>query len=74
MKSKMCNSDDSPLTRDVKAIVAEILGIDSDGIDINAHIFYDLGASSIQYFSILTRLSEKFSITNYEKTDKISCQ
>ena len=70
MKSKMCNSDDSPLTRDVKAIVAEVLGIDSDGIDINAHIFYDLGASSIQYFSILTRLSEKFSITNYEKTDK----
>ena len=34
------------------------------------HIFYDLGATSIQYFSILTALSEYFGITGYDKTDK----
>ena len=70
MKSKMCTSEDSPLANDVKIIVAEVLGIDANGIDINAHIFYDLGATSIQYFSILTRLSERFSITDYDKSDK----
>lgn len=70
MQSKMCNSEDSPLANDVKIIVAEVLGIDANGIDINAHIFYDLGATSIQYFSILTRLSERFSITDYDKSDK----
>ena len=69
-KSKRLPSEDSPLANDVKIIVAEVLGIDATGIDINAHIFYDLGATSIQYFSILTRLSERFSITDYDKSDK----
>ena len=33
--------------------------IETDSFDNNSHIFYDLGATSIQYFSILTKLSEK---------------
>ncbi len=70
MKATASSSDDSPLTNEVKNIVAEILDIKSDDFDSNAHIFYDLGATSIQYFSILTRLSEKFSISDYQKNDK----
>lgn len=33
------------------------------------HIFYDLGATSIQYFSILSALAEAFSVTDYDSGD-----
>ncbi len=70
MKSKTGSNEESPMAQDVKAIIAEVLGTDASAIDVNTHIFYDLGATSIQYFSILTRLSERFSITDYDKNDK----
>lgn len=61
---------ESPLTAPVTAVVAEVLGVDPAAVTPTAHIFYDLGATSIQYFSILTRLSEEFSVTGYESGDK----
>ena len=70
MKSKTGSDDESPLAQDVKMIIAEVLGTGVSDIGVNTHIFYDLGATSIQYFSILTRLSERFSITDYDKNDK----
>lgn len=70
MKSNADIGEESPLTSEVRAIIAEILGIESEGISANAHIFFDLGATSIQYFSILSRLSEKFSVTDYKQSDK----
>ncbi len=70
MKSSASTDDNSPLTLKVKAIVAEVLGTKQENFDNHAHIFYDLGATSIQYFSILSKLSEEFSITDYEKSDK----
>ena len=62
--------EDSPLCQEVKAIIAEVLGIDAAGIEYNAHIFYDLGATSIQYFSIITKVSERFNIGQYNQTNK----
>jgi acyl carrier protein len=62
--------EQSPLTQKVKEIVADVLGVNIDTVDYTSHIFYDLGATSIQYFSIITRLSEEFSITDYKAGDK----
>lgn len=72
MKASASLEDNSPLSQKVKDIVAEVLGIDSESFNNHSHIFYDLGATSIQYFSILSKLAEEFSITNYEKSDKYS--
>ena len=43
--------------------------IEEQTVDAHSHIFYDLGATSIQYFSILTALAEAFSITDYSSGD-----
>lgn len=61
--------ENTPLTEAVKEIVASVLSINKESFNSNSHIFYDLGATSIQYFSILSRISEKFSITDYQNTD-----
>lgn len=65
-----CSDDDSPLMLEVKRIIAEVLGVSVDEINPGSHLFYDLGATSIEYFSCLTKLSESFNISNYQKTDK----
>ena len=69
MMATELGSEDSPLTEAVKNIVASVLSIKPEDFSLSSHIFYDLGATSIQYFSILTRISEKFSINDYQKSD-----
>lgn len=61
---------ESVLLRDVRAIIAKVLEMEADAVTENSHIFYDLGATSIQYFSILAALSEHFSISDYNSNDK----
>lgn len=61
---------DSALMIKIKEIIASKLGIDKADIASDGHIFFDLGATSIQYFSILTALSEEFSIESYDDTEK----
>ena len=51
----------------IKNIVAKVLDIPAEEIDDNAHVMLDLGADSMQYFSILTALSNEFSVSNPEK-------
>ena len=63
-------SEDSPLMEEVKKIIASVLDIPVESVESTSHIFFDLGGTSIQYFSILTALSEHFGITGYDKTDK----
>jgi long-subunit acyl-CoA synthetase (AMP-forming)/acyl carrier protein len=62
--------ENSPLMADVKQIIAKVLDIPVETVEAGSHIFFDLGGSSIQYFSILTALSEHFQISGYEQTDK----
>jgi len=50
------------LLNSVKEIVAFELGISAEDIDIHSHIMLDLGATSMQYFSILSALAENFSV------------
>jgi len=72
MKLKATGGSTSPFFKDVRKIVADVLLIKEDQISDSDHIFYDLGATSIQYFDILTCISKKFSVTDYKQTDKYS--
>ncbi|MBO5892535.1 MAG: AMP-binding protein [Oscillospiraceae bacterium] len=63
------HSAHSPLLSQVCKIIAEALGLEESQITATSHIFYDLGGTSIQYFSILTALAEHFSIHEYSSSD-----
>ena len=60
----------SPLMKEVISIIAQVLDIPVEDIAPGSHIFFDLGGSSLQYLSLLAALSQHFSITGYEQTDK----
>jgi acyl carrier protein len=60
----------SALLEDVTAIIARELDLEPEKVGVDSHIFHDLGGSSIQYFSIITALSEKFGVSDYNKDDK----
>lgn len=73
MKAKAEEStDNSPLLNDVKKIIAQVLDIEINDIKPDSHIFYDLGASSIQYFSIIMKLAEHFDVSQENNDDKYS--
>ena len=55
--------EQSPLLRQVCQIIAQVLDMEVDAVGSDSHIFYDLGATSIQYFSIISALAEQFSLT-----------
>lgn len=58
--------EDTPLLRRIREIIAQELQVQADTIGVNAHIFYDLGATSLQYFAIISAISAEFSLTQYE--------
>lgn len=64
----------------VRAIVARELELPEEKIGADDHIIFDLGASSLQYFSILSDLAENFSVPvpsdreEYRYTLKEFCQ
>ena len=60
---------ETPLLREVCRIIAKVLEAEEETITPQTHIFYDLGATSIQYFSILSALAEHFTITEYSSSD-----
>lgn len=66
---KGAEGQQSALLRDVTAIIAKVLELEADSVTADAHIFHDLGATSIQYFSILAALAEHFSVSDYENSD-----
>ena len=69
-KAEALSGEESPLAQKVREIIADVLNVDINSVNYTTHIFYDLGATSIQYFSIITRLSEEFSISDYKAEDK----
>ena len=54
---------DSPIQKKVTEIIADILSVNPNEIGADAHILLDLGASSLQYFSILSALAAEFGIS-----------
>ena len=64
--------EDTPLLRKIRAIIAKELDCQESAIGANSHIFYDLGASSLQYFAIVSAVSAEFGVTEYN-TGEIYC-
>lgn len=51
------------LLNTIKAVIAEILEVEADGLNPDAHLIFDLGADSLKYLSAVVALEEKFSIS-----------
>lgn len=64
--------EDSALLKQVKTIIGKALDMPAQQVQTDAHIFYDLGATSIQYFSIVAELSQEFGDSKFDKTEKYS--
>ncbi|UWE11322.1 acyl carrier protein [Actinacidiphila bryophytorum] len=52
---------ESPTVR-VRSIVAEILAMDPDGIDVTADLFDDYEADSLNLIEIVTRVEKHFQV------------
>ena len=46
----------------LKKIIADVLNIDEETIDINASFIDDLGADSLDLFEIITAIEEEFEL------------
>ena len=60
----------SPLSRKVREIISDTLAANEADIEADTHVLNDLGADSLQYFSLISRLAEEFGITGYDETDE----
>jgi len=49
----------------LREIVAEALGVAAESLDDRAHILLDMGATSLQYFEIISAIAAEFSIESY---------
>ena len=58
--------EDTPLLLQIKSLIAQELQCDAATIGTDSHIFYDLGATSLQYFAIISAISGEFGLTQYE--------
>ena len=54
----------NPLCEKVLSIIAPILETTPQNIDCNAHLIQELGATSLQYFAIISALAEEFNISS----------
>ena len=61
--------EESLLLGRIKAIIAQVLEKEAEEVGADDHIFYDLGGTSIQYFSILSALSVEFGVRAYDEGD-----
>ena len=58
--------DDTPLLLQIKSVIAQELQCQTADVGTDSHIFYDLGATSLQYFAIISAISAEFGLTQYE--------
>lgn len=58
--------EDTPLLRKIREMIAGHLQLDVEKVGVNDHIFYDLGATSLQYFSVISDICAEFSLSQYE--------
>ncbi len=63
------DDDDSPLSAAIREVIADVLKIDPAGIRDDAHLIFDLGATSMQYFAILTALAARFEHISFDEHD-----
>ena len=58
--------EDTPLLQRIKDVIAQEMQCQASAIGTDSHIFYDLGATSLQYFAIISAISGEFGLTQYE--------
>ncbi len=64
--AQQTSSDHNPvLLAQVREIVARVLGIEEVDVKDHAHIMLDLGATSLQYFEIVSEIASAFAIHSY---------
>ncbi|MBQ4268503.1 MAG: AMP-binding protein [Clostridia bacterium] len=54
---------DDELTERVKALFAKALGRETEKVGKNAHFFFDLKGSSLDYFSLITDMQREFGVS-----------
>ena len=70
----------SSLSVKVRALMARVLEVEEASITPDAHVMLELGADSMQYFSLLSALAEEFSLSapdreeNYCYTLRTICE
>lgn len=70
MKAESASSDTvSPLEERIRCIVCEVLSLTEEKVGLDAHIISDLSATSLQYFSIISKIAEEFGISQYNDKD-----
>ncbi len=58
------------LIAEITRTVAELLGIPEDRVGLDSHIVLELGATSLQYFSLLSALAEKFRLSGVSERER----
>ena len=62
----------SEIALKIKEIMANIITIEKEDIPSDAHFIYDLGATSMDYLTLLVKLREEFEI-NFDFTNNNNC-
>ncbi len=66
---KPVDDDHSPITLAIREVIADVLHIDPETIRDDAHLIFDLGATSMQYFAVLTALAVRFEHVTFDEHD-----
>ena len=62
----------SEIALKVKEIMANIINVNKENIPSDAHFIYDLGATSLDYLTLLVKLREEFEV-NFDFTNNNNC-
>lgn len=60
---------DSPLAVKIRSIIANVLNVSEESVTDDAHVIFDLGATSLVYFNLISELAKEFSIASYSDKD-----
>lgn len=64
-ETKQLPPADPEILSKVTEIIADVLGTPADQIRPDANIILDLGASSLQYFEVLSRITDTFGAETF---------
>ena len=61
-KAGLCIIEDNEIVDRIKRLFADALDLKMEEISLNAHFFFDLNGSSLDYFSLLSSFQAEFGI------------
>ncbi len=63
-------TEESDVKQTLRRLFEEILGVDGNTVPDRAHFMNDLGASSLDYFSLIAKIDESFGVTLEYETEQ----